>query len=150
MIEIVRTDSKNTNFIALVQLLDVYLAEKDGEEHDFYDQFNKIDTINNVIILFENNIAVACGAIKPFDKQTMEIKRMFTKTEARKKGFAKMIINELEKWAFELSYNKCILETGIRQIEAIQFYHNNNYQVIPNYGQYEGIENSICFQKKLK
>ena len=149
MIKIVKTNSKNVDFIELVRQLDVYLAEKDGEEHSFYDQFNKIDAINNVIVLYDNDSAVACGAIKKYDDNTMEVKRMFTRLEARSKGFAGIIIDELEKWAFELSYNKCILETGVRQKEAIQFYNKSNYKVIPNYGQYIGIENSICFQKEL-
>ncbi|CAM3836199.1 MULTISPECIES: GNAT family N-acetyltransferase [Flavobacterium] len=149
MIKIVKTNSKNVDFIELVRQLDIYLAEKDGEEHSFYDQFNKIDSINNVIVLYDNDSAVACGAIKKYDDDTMEVKRMFTKLEARGKGFAGIIIDELEKWAFELSYNKCILETGVRQKEAIQFYNKSNYKVIPNYGQYIGVENSICFQKEL-
>lgn len=149
MIKIVKTNSKNVDFIELVRQLDIYLAEKDGEEHSFYDQFNKIDAINNVIVLYDNDSVVACGAIKKYDDDTMEVKRMFTKLEARGKGFAGIIIDELEKWAFELSYNKCILETGVRQKEAIQFYNKSNYKVIPNYGQYIGVENSICFQKEL-
>lgn len=149
MIKIVKTNSKNVDFIELVRQLDIYLAEKDGDEHSFYDQFNKIDAINNVIVLYDNDSAVACGAIKKYDDDTVEVKRMFTKLEARGKGFAGIIIDELEKWAFELSYNKCILETGVRQKEAIQFYDKSNYKVIPNYGQYIGVENSICFQKEL-
>ena len=149
MIKIVKTNSKNVDFIELVRQLDIYLAEKDGDEHSFYDQFNKSDAINNVIVLYDNDSAVACGAIKKYDDDTVEVKRMFTKLEARGKGFAGIIIDELEKWAFELSYNKCILETGVRQKEAIQFYDKSNYKVIPNYGQYIGVENSICFQKEL-
>ena len=150
MIEIVRTDSKNNDFIDLVRELDIYLAEKDGDEHSFYNQFNKIDAINYVLVVYENNRAVACGAIKEFDATTMEVKRMFTKPEVRSKGYASRIINELERWSLEMSFKICILETGIKQKEAIQFYFKNNYKVIPNYGQYKGVENSICFQKLLK
>lgn len=150
MVDIVKTDSKNNDFIDLVRQLDVYLAEKDGDEHGFYNQFNKIDAINYVVVVYENNEAVACGAIKEFDATTMEVKRMFTKPEVRNKGYASVIINELEKWSLDMSFKRCILETGIRQKEAIQFYYKNNYKVIPNYGQYKGIENSICFQKLLK
>jgi hypothetical protein len=56
----------------------------------------------------------------------------------------------LENWAGELSYAKCILETGKRQPEAIGLYKKNGYKLIPNYGQYAEAENSLCFEKELK
>jgi len=55
----------------------------------------------------------------------------------------------LESWASELNFKYCVLETGKRQPEAIALYKKNGYQIIPNYGQYHGIENSICFQKTV-
>ncbi len=149
MIEIVRTTSENKVFIDLVKLLDADLAERDGDDHAFYNQFNKIDVIKYVIVLYENQKPLGCGAIKEFDSTAMEVKRMYTSPESRGKGIATRILSELEKWATELSYEKCILETGKRQPEAIKFYTKNNYKVIPNYGQYEGIANSICFEKVL-
>jgi GNAT superfamily N-acetyltransferase len=79
----------------------------------------------------------------------MEVKRMYTAEEARSKGIASMILAELEKWAAELNYAKCILETGLRQPEAIALYIKNGYKTIPNYGQYAGIENSVCFMKTI-
>jgi hypothetical protein len=56
----------------------------------------------------------------------------------------------LESWAAELSFQKCILETGIKQPEAIGLYKNNGFRQIANYGQYEGIENSVCFEKEIR
>ena len=80
----------------------------------------------------------------------MEIKRMYTSPESRGKGIASSVLSELEGWASELSYEKCILETGKKQPEAIGLYEKNGYKTIPNYGQYAGIENSLCFEKHLK
>ena len=96
-----------------------------------------------------NNVAVGCGAIKKYHEMAVEIKRMYVDKSYRRTGIAEKIVSELENWAKELGYNKCILETGKRQIEAVQFYHKCNFKVIPNYGQYIGMENSICFEKKL-
>ena len=67
----------------------------------------------------------------------------------RARGVAKRILFELEDWARELNYGKCILETGKKQPEAINLYQSNKYKIIPNYGQYLGIENSVCFEKYL-
>ncbi len=150
MIHLIRTDSGNKDFIRLVQLLDADLAERDGEDHLFYSQFNKVDLIRHVIVVYEDNKAVSCGAMKNYDPETMEIKRMFTLPKNRGKGNASLILQELEKWAKEMNFEKCILETGKRQAEAIRLYEKSGYRIIPNYGQYAGIENSVCFIKKLK
>lgn len=149
MITIVRTDSDNIDFVELVRFLDADLAEKDGSDHSFYAQFNKINKIKNAVVAYENNLAVACGAIKEFSSDTVEIKRMYTLQDHRGKGIATKILTELEKWATELNFKKCILETGKRQPEAIVLYKKNRYKRIPNYGQYAGVENSLCFEKEL-
>jgi GNAT superfamily N-acetyltransferase len=149
MIKLVRTNSENRDFIALVKLLDADLAIVDGKDHVFYSQFNKIDNIRYVIVAYEDEKAMGCGAIKEFDKGTMEVKRMYVSPQNRKKGIASMILSELEKWASELSVSKCILETGKRQYEAVGLYKKSGYQLIPNYGQYAGVENSLCFEKDL-
>ncbi|MGZ5244220.1 MAG: GNAT family N-acetyltransferase [Bacteroidia bacterium] len=149
MINLIRTTSDNLDFIDLVKHLDAYLAEKDGDEHSFYDQFNKIDKLKNVIVAYINDLPAACGAVKEFDYNTMEIKRMYTSPESRGKGLARKILTELENWAAELSYKKCVLETGKRQPEAIELYKKCGYKLISNYGQYAGMENSLCFEKKI-
>ena len=42
---IIRTSSDHSDFIQLVRLLDADLKIRDGDEHAFYDQFNKIQHI---------------------------------------------------------------------------------------------------------
>ncbi len=149
MITTIRTDSSNEDFISLVKLLDADLAQRDGKDHSFYAQFNKIDKIKHVIVAYADNKPISCGAIKEFNSTTMEVKRMYTLPEFRGKGIATMVLRELEKWAGELSYMKCVLETGKRQSEAIDLYKKNGYKIIPNYGQYIGVENSVCFEKSV-
>ena len=149
MINIIRTDSENPDFIRLVKELDADLAKRDGNEHAFYSQFNKVDMIRHVVIAYDNKEPAGCGAIKEFNPETVEVKRMFTLPEMRGKGIASRILNELENWASELRYDKCILETGKRQPEAISLYQRNGYKLIPNYGQYAGVENSVCFEKQI-
>ncbi|MFO8147059.1 MAG: GNAT family N-acetyltransferase [Bacteroidota bacterium] len=149
MILLKRTDSEDPNLPLLIKQLDKELAVTDGEDHAFYDQFNKLDTIKNFIILYQDNLPVGCGAIKEYELGVAEVKRMFVKPEKRGKGLASLVLKELEIWAAELSFQKCILETGIRQPDAISLYKKNGYQLIPNYGQYKGVEESLCFEKAL-
>lgn len=149
MYSISRTSSDDKAFQQLVIELDKELAIRDGDEHAFYDQFNKITTIKHVILVYEEDKAVGCGALKEYNADTMEIKRMYVPLDKRGQGIASLIVQALESWAKELGYSKCILETGVNQPEAIRLYKKNNYTIIPNYGQYAGMVNSVCFQKAL-
>lgn len=149
-LEITRANSQNTDFINLVKELDAHLKITDGEDHEFYNQFNGIDVIKYVVVVYKDKKAVGCGAIKHFDAEAVEVKRMFVTANFRGKGIAANILLELEKWAKELGYKKCILETGERQVEAVKLYHKSNYKRMSiNYGQYKGIINSLCFEKKI-
>lgn len=150
MIRITRTDSNNKDFIELVKLLDTELAERDGSEHSFYDQFNKISGIKYAVVAYENDEAVACGAMKELSDDSVEIKRMFTIPQKRGQGIAIQVLYALELWACGLNCKVCVLETGLRQPEAIKLYTKNGYNRIANYGQYIGVENSVCFEKILK
>ncbi|SIT82963.1 GNAT family N-acetyltransferase [Pontibacter indicus] len=149
MLHLIRTNSDHKDFINLVRHLDAELAERDGAEHAFYAQFNKIDKIKYVVVAYEDEKPVGCGAIKEFEPGTVEVKRMFVFPQFRGKGIAGKVLAELERWAAELSFNKCILETGLKQPEAIALYRKSRYSRIPNYGQYAGVENSVCFEKLL-
>ena len=74
---------------------------------------------------------------------------MYTLPGYRGKGIATRVLNELESWAAELTYQKCILETGKRQPDAIWLYQKNGYKITPNYGKYVAMENSVCFEKEI-
>lgn len=145
-----KTNSENIDFQKLVAELDHDLAIKNGDTNDFFAQYNKIDLIQNVIVAYESDKAVGCGAMKEYEDGIMEIKRMFVPIDQRGKGIAGEILTELQVWAKELGYKKCILETGDKMIEAIGLYKKHHFKIIPNYGPYANIENSICFEKEIK
>ncbi len=149
MYSYLRTDSTNEDFVKMVKLLDEELAEIDGDDHDFYAQYNKIDAIKNALVLYENKTPIGCGAFKPFDSERVEIKRMYVVQSARSRGLATQILLNLESWAKELQYKFAVLETGKRQPDAIRLYEKNGYSIITNFGQYAGVENSVCFEKML-
>ena len=149
MLTLKRTNSENIDFINLVQELDKVLHEINGDEQAFFTQFNKIDMIKHVVIAYENDIPIGCGAIKEYSFDTMEVKRMFVDKKSQGKGTASKILKELELWAKELGYKKCILETGMKQTRAIALYKRNNFEIIENYGQYKDIKDSVCFEKNL-
>lgn len=149
MITVTRTTSDNQDFEKLVIELDAVLAILDGEDHAFYAQFNKSSALKNVVIAYENETAVGIGAYKEYDSETVEMKRMYTLPEFRGKGIASKILSELELWAKEEKYKIAVLETGFLQTDAISLYQKLGYVITENYGQYIGVENSICMMKKM-
>jgi putative acetyltransferase len=150
MITVKRTDSGDRDFVNLVMQLDAELAVRDGPDHSFYAQFNTIDRIKFVVVAYHETTPVGCGAIKEYGPGIMEIKRMFVLPAWRQQGVATSVLTDLEDWARELSARRCILETGKKQPEAIRLYSRLGYRVIPNYGQYAGVVNSVCFEKAIR
>ncbi|NRT12580.1 GNAT family N-acetyltransferase [Flavobacterium sp. 14A] len=149
MIKIIRTTPENADFQKLIALLDIDIQERDGEDHVFFAQFNKTDNIKNAIVIYDDQIAVGCGAFKFYKEDVAEIKRMYVYPKTRGKGIASKILIELESWAREENYTSCILETGHKYPEAVALYKKNGFAITENYGQYIGVADSICFQKDL-
>lgn len=150
MISIKRTNSDDNDFHVLINRLNSYLLQQYGGLQDFYSQFNKVDNIPNVVIAYVDDNPVGCGCFKKFDESSVEIKRMFVADEQRGKGIGAAILQELEKWAAELGNKEAVLEMGNRQPAASVLYQKQGFTIIPNYGQYIGMEEtSICMKKEL-
>jgi GNAT superfamily N-acetyltransferase len=107
---------------------------------------------NNVMVVFyvvydDKESAIACGALKHFDESTAEIKRMYVKPDIRGRGISKAILTKLEQHAKELHYQRLILETGLKQPEAMSLYRVFGYTPIKCYGQHADDPDSRCFEK---
>ncbi|HCX25120.1 MAG: GNAT family N-acetyltransferase [Flammeovirgaceae bacterium] len=145
-----RTNHTNEDFQTLIKQLDEDLRGRYPEDQDEYDQYNKVDSIDHVLVAYVDDQPAGCGCFKTYGKDAVEIKRMFVKHSFRGKGISKAVLRELENWAQELGFAKTVLETGTAQTEAIGLYTKLNYRRIPNYGQYAHMPMSICFEKRLK
>ena len=148
--EFIRTTNENPDFRKMVNALDEDLYQRNGEGQIQYQQYNHIDHIKHAIVIYLDGKPVGCGCFKRFDDETVEMKRMFVLSEMRGKQLAARMLQELEKWAVDEGYCKAVLETGVRQVEAQRLYSVAGYSRTENYGQYIDMEDSICYQKKLK
>ncbi len=148
-LELRRTDARDEAFRSLVQQLDADLDDRYGDQQDFYGQFNALDEIKQVVVAYLGEEPIACGAIKAFDEQSMEVKRMYVQKTARGQGVATQVLEELETWAKALGYPLCVLQLADNQPEALALYEKNGYAQTENFGQYIGDENSICMRKEL-
>lgn len=144
-----RTTTSNADFILLINRLDNELWNELNEDMNTYDQYNKVPDIKTAIIIYDDEKPVAIGCYKEYNSDTVEIKRMYVDKAYRGKGISKMVLIELEKWAIENGFKYSILETSIHFNIAQTLYKQAGYLFIPNYDQYEGLEESVCMKKKL-
>ena len=148
-LKIIETTSENLDFNILIAALDKSLWERYPELKTNYWGNNVLELNSNVVVIYLENKAVACGCFKKYDTNTIEIKRMFVSPEARGMGLAQNILRELELWAHGLGYSSSVLETLYRQKEAIGLYQKTGYNIVDNYAPYVGLENSICMRKQI-
>jgi GNAT superfamily N-acetyltransferase len=149
MIKLQRTTSDNEDFRLLISELDKELRSRYQEKQAIYDQYNIIENNPNVVIAYREEMPIGCGCFKKFDDRSVEIKRMFVRPEYRGQKIAASILQQLENWAMELNISGAVLETGIKQPDAIHLYRKSGYIVVENYGPYKGLPESICMQKNL-
>lgn len=149
MITFKRTSSFDPDFIALTGELDGELLQQYQEQQALYAPYNKMDNLETVIVVNSDGAPAGCGCFKKADETVSELKRMFVRNAYRGLGIGASILKELELWAKELGYTHMILETGTKQEEAIGLYQKNGYRLIENYGQYAGLEYSICMKKAI-
>lgn len=90
-----------------------------------------------------------CGAFKPYNDTTIELKRMFVRSMFRGHGIGRAIVLALEAEARRRGYVESILETARRMPEAIALYRACGYETIPRYGQYVESERSVCMRRML-
>jgi GNAT superfamily N-acetyltransferase len=79
----------------------------------------------------------------------VEIKRMYVVPAHRGEGIARVVLAELERTAAEAGHDLLVLETGLRQPEAIELYRSSGYVEVPGFGFYCGQELSRCFGKRI-
>ncbi len=144
-----RTQSEDKSFRDLIAQLDRDLNTRYNREQSKYDKYNKIESISTVIVACDGEKPVGCGCFREYDRETVEMKRMFVVPDYRGQRISKQLLKELEVWAKEQGYSKAVLETGSGQPEAIGLYTKSGYERIENYGPYISFPNSLCFEKKL-
>lgn len=149
--DIVFTDGMDKRFNTLCSELDDFLNNAVGneEQEEKYNKYNGTSEIHDVVLIIDKGNPIACGAFKEYDNDSVEIKRVFVKEDCRKLGLGKQIMNLLEDRAKEKGYKKLVLETGKPLKAAQNMYKNIGFKIIPNYGQYKNLTNSVCMEKIL-
>lgn len=100
-------------------------------------------------MVYKNNAAIGGGAIRKYDDETVELKRVFVHPEYQGQGIGSRLVSLLIEWAMELGYKRMILESGKLLTESCALYRKLGFEVIPNYGPYVNMPESLCMEKNL-
>ncbi len=148
----VRTDGKNEDFIENCRLLDMDLDRRVGRQikREKYEKFNQLDEIREAIVVYDHGRAVGGGAIRRYDDENVELKRVFVQNEYQGQGIGSRLVSLLIEWAAQLGYRRMILETGELLAESCAVYKKLGFEVIPNYGPYADMPESLCMAKTIQ
>ena len=151
MMQIKITNGQDKDFIRLCHALDGFLNELVGGEENRaqYIPYNTLDDIHDVLVAYENNTPIGCASFKRYDDKSAEVKRVFVKEEYRGNQIGRQLMEFLEQLARDKGYSYLILESGEPLVAAMRLYRSLGYAVIPNYGQYVNMADSVCMKKKL-
>ncbi|UHA72688.1 GNAT family N-acetyltransferase [Paenibacillus sp. 481] len=135
---------------ALIAKLDQELMERYPTEKIFGVDFDdpKVKEMT-FVVAYDGDVPAGCGAIRPLGDKVVEIKRFYVAPAYRRKGVASRILSFLEQLTAEGGYTCIRLETGKNQDDAVGLYEKFGFGLIPCYGEYEGCEDSICYEKQL-
>lgn len=147
----VKTDGENPAFVELCGKLDAALGNVIGVEKQksLFDKYNQRDDIHDTIVIFHDNKPVGCGAYKLYDDETVELKRIYIDESVRGLGLSKELVRRLEADARIKGFRYAVLETGHKLVRAVELYKRMGYKIIPNYGPYANMPESVCMSKKL-
>jgi GNAT superfamily N-acetyltransferase len=92
---------------------------------------------------------VTGGGFRRFDAETAELKRIWTDSAHRRRGYAVALLVELEAEIAARGYRRIYLMTGDRQPEAEELYLATGYTRLPGPLPSEGPVFPIAFEKWL-
>jgi putative acetyltransferase len=133
----------------LIAALDEYQSALYPAESNHLDSIEELRSPHVCMIgLFDQERPVAIGAIK-FWGDYGEIKRVYVHPDHRGKGYAKTIMQELERRLVNRGITTARLEAGIKQYEAISLYRRYGYEQRGPFGAYAEDPLSLFMEKQL-
>lgn len=146
-----RTNGRDKDFVENCRLLDMDLDRRVGKEiqRDKYNKYNQLDEIQEAIVVYADKESVGGGALRKYNDEAVELKRIFVHTEYQGQGIGTNLVAMLIEWAEELGYKRIILETGELLAESCAVYRKLGFEAIPNYGPYVDMQESLCMAKLL-
>lgn len=142
----------NQDFVMLCGELDEFLNEAIGgeEKREKYKKFNHTDTMDYVVIAYNNAEPIGCGALRKYSEKEVEVKRVFVRETYRGKHIGSMIIEALIAQAQRMNFQRIILETGVFLSASVHLYQRYGFEKMENYGPYQNMPESLCMGRDIE
>lgn len=142
----------NADFICLCDELDSFLNRAIGGEdkREKYKKYNHLDTMDYVIVAYDEEKPVGCAALRKYSDEDIEVKRVFVREDYRGKNIGGMLIENLISYSKNLGYARMILETGEFLKASVRLYLRYGFERIQNYGAYVDMSESLCMGRSIK
>jgi GNAT superfamily N-acetyltransferase len=88
-----------------------------------------------LLLGYEDDLPVACGAVRVIGAGIAEIKRMYVAPQARGRGLGRTVLRALERAARELGCHTVRLDTAATLTEAMSLYGSAGYVTIADYNR---------------
>src|SRR5438093_8093964 len=140
-LEFRREDLTSTVAARMIRALNAELAERypeEGANHFRLDGEEVAEGRGAFLVTYDNGNPVACGAIRRIDADTAEIKRMYVEPHSRGRGIGRRLLITLETEGRRLGVKRLVLETGVRQPEAVGLYERAGFIRVSPFGEYVG------------
>ena len=137
----------------LLEALDAELVARYDNEDEVFPVHRAVDFApprGTFLLATDDGVAVGCAGLRATSSgETAEVKRMYVTPAARGRRLGEQLLDALLDAARQLGYARLILETGLRQPEAIVLYERTGWTRIPPYGDYRNSPLSVCFGREL-
>ena len=145
------TDGNNEVFRRFYLITEDYYSSLVGgkENRESFIPYNLSSSIEIVLLVFCNNIPVACSGLKRYSDTEVEIKRMWVEPKYRGNHIATKMMQYLEDKAKQFGYSRMILQTREIMSDAVMLYTSLNYYKINNYPPYDKLDGAICLAKDI-
>ena len=149
ILQVLEADINTDESLSLLKELSGSLNHITGNSGESSFSIDDMEDEKSIFVIARSGSkAAGCGAIRRIDDSTGELKRMYAKEQGL--GVGTSILNFLENKALEFGYSRLICETRKINVGACSFYIRNGFHAIPNYGKYQGRDEAVCFEKRIR
>lgn len=146
-----QVENEDKDFILLCGKLDEYLNQAIGGEskREKYKKFNHLDTMDYVVVAYDEETPAGCGALRKYSEEEIEVKRVFVGEEYRGRHIGDMILENLVHQAKGMGFKRMLLETGEFLQASVHLYSKYGFEKVENYGAYKDMKESLCMALEL-
>jgi ribosomal protein S18 acetylase RimI-like enzyme len=101
-----------------------------------------------ILLLESQESTLGCAAFRPQAPEVCEVKRLWIRPEARRKGYARQLMSELESAAATVGYRRAVLDTLETMTPAIELYESLGYERTSAYYN-NPLPGAVYLSKKL-